>query len=157
MELIDFPTLLIQSVNLAIIFFVLWRFVFRPYLAFLDTETADRQALAHKLAEQDALISQAKSEADALVESARTEARTLSTDIVENAKKEAQDLLTKAQAEAQVMREQGFSDIASERKSMELEMRDRVIDVALALNAKIFGDSKIHREFLEAQSGEVKF
>ena len=157
MELIDFPSLLIQSVNLAIIFFVLWRFVFRPYLAFLDKEAADRQTLALQLAEQDTLISQAKSEAEALVESARAEARVLSTEIVENAKKEAQDLLVKAEAEAQVMREQGFSDIASERKAMEGEMRQRVIDVALALNAKIFGSSESHREFLEAQSHEVKF
>lgn len=40
---------------------------------------------------------------------------------------------------------------------MESEMKNRVIDVALALNAKIFGNTQAHREFLEAQSHEVKF
>lgn len=40
---------------------------------------------------------------------------------------------------------------------MESEMKKRIIDVALTLNAKIFGNSASHREFLEAQSGEVKF
>jgi F-type H+-transporting ATPase subunit b len=155
--LIDWNSLIIQTINFAIVAFVLSRFFFKPYMRFLDEEAAKRKDLEEKLAKQSYILEEAHNQAANLVDQAKIDARIVSTEIVENAKKEAQDLIAKAETEAQVMREQGFSDIASERKSMELEMRQRVIDVALALNAKIFGDSASHRAFLEAQSGEVKF
>jgi len=155
--LIDLNSLIIQTINFAIVAFVLSRFFFKPYMKFLDEEAAKRKDLEEKLVKQAHILDEADRQASEIVEQARIEARTVATEIVENSRKESADLLARAQKEAELTRTKGFADIASERKDMENEMKKRVIDVALALNAKIFGDSASHREFLEAQSGEVKF
>ncbi len=39
MDLINIQTLIIQTINISIVVFVLWRFLFKPYLAHIDEET----------------------------------------------------------------------------------------------------------------------
>jgi F-type H+-transporting ATPase subunit b len=155
--LIDWGSLFIQTINFAIVAFVLSRFFFKPYLKFLDEEALKRKDLEEKLAKQSHILEEAHNQATNLVDQAKVDARIVATEIVENARREGKELAEKASKDAELTRSKGFADIASERKSMEGEMKKRVIDVALALNAKIFGDSAAHRSFLEAQSGEVKF
>jgi F-type H+-transporting ATPase subunit b len=155
--LIDWNSLVIQTINFAIVAFVLSRFFFKPYMKFLDEEAAKRKDLEEKLAKQSHILEEAHNQAANLVDQAKVDARIVSTEIVENARKEGAEIVARAGKDAELTRSKGFADIASERTEMEGEMKKRVIDVALALNAKIFGDSASHREFLEAQSGEVKF
>lgn len=155
--LIDWSSFFIQAINFAIVAFVLSRFFFKPYLKFLDEEAAKRKDLEEKLTKQAHILEEAHNQAANIVDQAKVDARITATEIVENSRKEGAEIVARANKDAELTRSKGFADIASERKTMETEMKKRVIDVALALNAKIFGDSKTHREFLEAQSGEVKF
>ncbi len=155
--LIDLNSLIIQTINFAIVAFVLSRFFFKPYMKFLDEEAAKRKDLEEKLAKQTHILEEAHNQAANLVDQAKVDARIIAAEIVENSRKEGAEIVARANKDAELTRSKGFADIASERKEMEGEMKKRVIDVALALNAKIFGDSTSHREFLEAQSGEVKF
>lgn len=155
--LIDLNSLIIQTINFAIVAFVLSRFFFKPYMKFLDEEAAKRKDLEEKLAKQTHILEEAHNQAANLVDQAKVDARITAAEIVENSRKEGAEIVARANKDAELTRSKGFADIASERKEMEGEMKKRVIDVALALNAKIFGDSTSHREFLEAQSGEVKF
>lgn len=155
--LIDWNSLIIQAINFAIVAFILSRFFFKPYLKFLDEEAIKRKDLEEKLAKQTLILEEAENQATEIMDQARVDARMTATEIVENARKESAEITAKASQDAEATRSKGFADIAGERIAMEGEMKKRVIDVALALNAKIFGDSKAHREFLEAQSGEVKF
>ena len=155
--LIDWSSFLIQAINFAIIAYVLRRFLFMPYLKFLDEEAKKRTELEEKLAKSTHILDDAHAQADNLIDQAKVDARIVGAEIIENARKESKEIAAKAQVDAEITRSKGFADIASERHSMEAEMKKRVIDVALALNAKIFGDTKSHREFLETQSKEVQF
>jgi len=155
--LIDWGSLVIQTINFAIVAIILRKFFFSPYLKFLDEEAAKRKDLEEKLAKQSHILEEAHNQAANLVDQAKVDARITASEIVENARTESKELVDRAHKDAEATRSKGFADIDSERKVMESEMKKRIIDVALALNAKIFGDSKSHREFLEAQSGEVKF
>lgn len=155
--LIDWGSLAIQVINFAIVALVLRRFLFKPYLKFLDEEAAKRKDLEEKLAKQSHILEEAHNQAANLVDQAKVDARITATEIVENARKESMEIAEKASKDAEATRSKGFADIAGERIAMESEMRKRVIDVALALNAKVFGESKAHREFLETQSAGVKF
>ncbi len=155
--LIDWSSFIIQAINFAIIAFVLRKFFFVPYLKFLDEEAKKRVDLETQLAKSAHILSDAHAQADNLIDQAKVDARITATEIVENSRKEGKEILEKAHSDAEVTRSKGFADIASERHAMEGEMKKRVIDVALALNAKIFGDTKSHREFLENQSKEVQF
>ena len=155
--LIDWGSFLIQIINFAIVAYVLRRFFFVPYLQFLDEEALKRKDLEEKLAKQSHILEEAHNQAANLVDQAKVDARMVASEIIDNARKEGKELAEKATKDAELTRSKGFADIAGERISMENEMKKRVIDVALALNAKVFGESKAHREFLEPQSVGVKF
>ena len=150
--LIDWNSLIIQTINFTIVAFVLSKFFFKPYMQFLNEEAAKRKDLEEKLAKQTHILEEAQNQATELVDQARVDARITATEIVENSRREGAEILARANKDAEATRSKGFADIAGERIAMEGEMKKRVIDVALTLNAKIFGDSKSHREFLEAQS-----
>ena len=155
--LIDWGSFLIQIINFAIVAYVLRRFFFVPYLQFLDEEALKRKDLEEKLAKQSHILEEAHNQAANLVDQAKVDARMVASEIIDNARKEGKELAEKATKDAELTRSKGFADIAGERISMENEMKKRVIDVALALNAKVFGESRAHREFLETQSVGVKF
>lgn len=156
-ELIDIPSLIIQSVNLAIIIFVLRRFLFIPYMQYLDQEAAARKLLIEQTKEGEAILTQARDQAEQIVDRSRLDAKMVASEITEQARREAMDIRSHAEKDAENTRSKGFSEIALERKKLYEEMKSRVMEVALALNKKLFGDSSSHREFLEKNAQEVKF
>lgn len=138
MELIDFSSLFIQTVNLAIILFVLWRFLFSPYLRFLDEEAKKRIKLEEQLAKSEHIVKDAHAQADNIIDQAKVDAKIVASEIVENARKEATEMTTRATQDADATRSKGFADIAHERKAIVEELRGKVIDVALKMNEKLF-------------------
>ena len=134
-DLIHVPTLVIQAINLGIIIFVLWKFFFKPYLAFLDVEAQKRVKL----------------------DDARIDAKTMANEIVENARKEAETIRTEAATEAELARKKGFADVEHERKVLADTMKQKVIDVALKMNEKLFGKNEANEQFLKNSHKDINF
>lgn len=59
MELVNFGSLIIQLINLSVVVYVLYRFIFKPYLAFIDEETAKREAFESNAHAAEHIISDA--------------------------------------------------------------------------------------------------
>ena len=144
----DISSLLVQAVNLAIIIFVLRKFVFIPYLAHIDNETAKRADLESKTREADTLVKAAVSEADALVAAAKNEATDIRKNARDLAKRESALTLSAASVEAQGIKNKALSDINTERNTLETEMRSKILSVAIRLNEKLLGDSAKNSELL---------
>jgi F0F1-type ATP synthase membrane subunit b/b' len=104
MELIDFSSLFIQAVNVAIIIFVLWKFFFSPYLKFLDEEAKKRAGLEEQLKTSENVVKNAHAQADNIVDQAKVDAKIVATEIIENARKEAVEITTKAHTDADAAR-----------------------------------------------------
>ncbi len=156
MELFDLGSFLIQGINFIIVGFVLRRFFFIPYLQFLDEEAKKRKDLELQLAKSTHILEDAHNQAANIIDQSKVDARIIGTEIVENSRKEGTEILTKAQRDADSARSKWFADVAHERKVMADELRTKVIDIALKLNAKIFGNTTDnHKEFLLAQTKEV--
>lgn len=156
MDLINISTFIIQTINIAIVIGVLSVFFFRPYLRYLDEESKNRKDLEEKLEKAGHIVSEAHSQAENIVDQAKVDARITATEIVENARKEGGEIVAKAHADADVARSKGFADVALERKVMAEELRGKIIDIALKLNAKIFGENtKEHADFLKAQTKDI--
>ena len=150
MEIFDLNALIIQSINLIIIVWVLHRFLFKPYLAFLDEEDAKRTQLEKDHAASVHIIDDAKLEARKILEASNKDAKNAAATILENARKSAEEMALEAQREAEHARQKGFADIEHERKALKEEMQQRVIDVALKMNEKLFGEKNdANVEFLK--------
>ncbi len=135
---------------------VLRRFFFIPYLKFLDGETKKRKQLEEQLAKSSHVLEDAHNQATNLVDQAKVDARITATEILENARKEGSEILTKAHSDADIARSKGFADVVHERKVMADELRSKILDIALKMNAKIFGtNSKNHQEFLTAHTADI--
>ncbi len=148
-ELIDVGSLFIQGINLAIIVYVLNRFIFVPYLSYIDTEMAQRKQLEEQMARADELFKKAESEAKNLVEKAKNQAKVVREEARSLAKQEASLLIFEANKEIEALKAKADSDIASERATLLQEMKTKILDVALKLNARLFSDAKAHQSLLE--------
>jgi F-type H+-transporting ATPase subunit b len=139
---IDWRLLLVQSVNFGLLLLVLWKFVYRPVLAMIDTrrdaiaegvrkaEAADRR-LAEADAEGKQLVGDAAREGEAIVTAARTRAEEKASELL----KEAQDKAAATAAEA--------TERAAEAKRRALVESEQEIARAAVLAAeKIMRDRK---------------
>ncbi len=154
--LIDYGSLIIQAINFAIVAFVLRKFFFVPYLKYLDEEVEKHITLEKKLADSESIVHAAQSEALDIVEKAKVDAKMIASEIVDNAHREWGEIVAHANKDADAARSKGFSDIALERKELYREIKTRVMDVALKLNAKLFIDPKSHKEFIEKNTASIE-
>lgn len=156
-QLIDPASLAIQTVNLAIIVFVLWKFFFKPYLAYLDEESAKRAQLEADVANSAHIVQNANAEAAKILDESRIDARNVANEIVENARKDADTLRADAAREAEDARKKGFADVEHERRALREEMKEKVISVALKMNEKLFGKNESNEQFLKNSHKDINF
>jgi F-type H+-transporting ATPase subunit b len=155
--LFDFSSFIIQAINFAIVAIVLRSFIFKPYMKYLEEETAKRAELESKLAESDSVLTGAKSEAEKIVDKARVDAKMMGAEIVENARKEWSEISARAQADADAARAKGFAQVEQERKAMAEELKGKVLDVALKLNQKLFDKNDANVDFLKKNATNIEF
>ncbi len=155
--LFDLSSFIIQAINFAVVFIVLRSFIFKPYMKYLEEETARRKELESKLAESDSILSTAKDNAEKIFDQARVDAKMVGSEIVENARREASEIAARASLDADAARSKGFADVDHERKIMSEELKSKVIDIALKMNTKLFGKNDTHVSFLKENATGVKF
>jgi len=153
--LFDLSSFLIQAINFIIVAFVLRKFFFVPYMAYLDEEAKKRMHLETELAKSTHILTDAHNQATNIIDQSKVDARLIAAEIAENARKESIDLIKKAHADADAARSKGFDDIALERKMIVEELRSKVIDVAIKMNEKLFSKNESNVEFLKAQAKEI--
>lgn len=156
MELVNLGSLLIQLINLSVVVYVLYRFIFKPYLAFIDEETAKREAFEENARSAEHIISDARKEAGIIMEAAKNEARSLVADSEGLAKKEHALIVAEARQEAEQIKAKASKDIENERQALHNELRERVLSIALRANEKLFGKNEANAEFIAKVIKEEK-
>lgn len=155
MDFLQPSSFIIQSINIAVIIYVLRRFVFIPYLAHIDSEILKREELEAKTANATLVVEAANAEAKELLTIAKNDANEIRKNARELAKRETSLALSKTNDEAAGIKKQALEEIASERLTLEKEMRSKILGVAISLNAKLFGDSKKNTELLEQFAKQI--
>lgn len=136
---------------------MLRKFFFVPYVKFLEDEAMKRKDLEQKLSDSDSILANAHTDAEKIVDQAKLDAKIMASEIIENARKEASEIAIKAAKDADDARSKGFSDVAHERKVMADELKSKVLDIALRLNAKLFGKNDANVEFLKQNASGIEF
>ena len=154
--LFDLSSFIIQAINFIVVAFVLRKFFFVPYMAYLDEEAKKRRTLEAEIAKSANILKDAHNQATNIVDQSKVDAKLIASEIAENARKESVELIKKAHADADAARSKGFDDIALERKMIVEELRSKVIDVALKMNEKLFAKNESNVEFLKAQAKTIE-
>jgi len=149
LQFVTVETFIIQFIILLVILWVLNKFVFKPYLAYLDEWEAKQEKvkadynnaesiLEKKRAEWDDILSKARAKWNSVIEEAEALANTKKEKILSEAEKQAQDSVSAAQKQ-----------IENERTSMLSGAKEHIMSAALKLNEKIFKDEKASKDFME--------
>jgi F-type H+-transporting ATPase subunit b len=154
--LFDLSSFIIQAINFAVVAFVLRKFFFVPYMAYLDAEAIKRRTLEVEIAKSANILTDAHNQATNIIDQSKVDAKLIASEIAENARKESVELIKKAHADADAARSKGFDDIALERKMIIDELRSKVIDVALKMNEKLFAKNESNIEFLKTQAKTIE-
>lgn len=149
-------TLVIQTIILILILWVLNRFVFKPYLEYLDKETEKRKKLETDYNNIEKLNKQALEAKEALLAEARNDAAIIRKDATEIAKKEAQVIKETATNEAASIKNSALSEIAKEKETMLNDVKSKSIDLILKFNAKLFSSEKVNKDFVETELSSIK-
>lgn len=149
-------TLVIQTIILVLILWVLNRFVFKPYLVYLDKEAEKRKKLETDYNNIEKLNKEAVEAKEALLAEARTDAATIRKDATEIAKKEAQVIKDSAILEAASIKNSALSEIAKEKETMLNDVKAKSIDLILKFNAKLFSSEKVNKDFVETELASIK-
>lgn len=156
MELHDFQfftleTLVIQLIILSTILWVLNKFIFKPYLKYLDEETEKREKLENDYNNIEKLNKQALENKENILTEARKDWEEIRKNSQELAKKEAQTIREKAEDEAKNIKTSALAEIGKEKESMLSDVKSKSIDLILKFNAKLFDKEKVNKDFIEKE------
>ena len=149
-------TFVMQFIVLIAVLYVLNRFVFKPYLAYLDEWEAKQKKvqddynnidklLADKNAEAEQLVTEARAKWNAIIEDAELRWKKKEAALIESAEKWADALLEAARKQAE-----------QEKKSMLSDIKANILDMTLKINEKLFKNEKVSKDFIEKNIDSLK-
>ena len=142
-------TFVIQFIILVIILFVLNRFVFQPYLSYLDEWEAKQRKVEEDYKNIDALVDEKNKEAEKLLTDARSRWNLLIEEAELRAKNKEAAIIKAAQSWADALLESAKIQAEHEKKSMLSEVKANILDITLKLNWKLFKNEKVSKDFIE--------
>ena len=144
-------TFIIQFIILLLIIWVLKKFIFIPYLEYLDKWEDKQKKLEEDYKNIDALIAEANNEKESILKKARKQSEQMISEAETIAKNKRNSLLEKANEEAKAIIDSGRAEIEKEKLSMLSEVKSNIVDLVLRFNKKLFGSEKVSSDFVEKE------
>jgi len=148
---VSMDTFIIQFIILLLIIWVLRKFIFIPYLKYLDKWEDKQKKLEEDYKNIDALIAEANEKKESILKKARKKSDEMLSEAEAIAKNKRNSLIEKAEAEAKGIIESGRAEIEKEKLSMLAEVKSNIVDLVLRFNKKLFWSEKISNEFVEKE------
>ena len=148
---VSMDTFIIQFIILLLIIWVLRKFIFIPYLKYLDKWEEKQKQLEEDYKNIDALIAKAESDKESILKKARKKSDEIISEAEKIAKNKRNSLLEKAEEEAKWIINSGRAEIEKEKLSMLADVKSNIIDLVLRFNKKLFWSEKISSEFVEKE------
>ena len=148
---VSLDTFIIQFIILLLILWVLKKFIFVPYLEYLDEWEEKQKKLEEDYKHIEDLVNEAKEKKKSILDEARKKADEMIVEAEWVAKKRREEILEKAENEAKAIIESWKTEIEKEKLSMLSEVKSNIIDLVLKFNKKLFGNEKISKDFVEKE------
>ena len=125
------------------------KFIFRPYLAYLDEWEEKQAKVQEDYNNADAILERKKAEGDEMLEAARTKGNELIEQAESLAVSKRDTIIADAERSAEQTAKIAEGQIEKERQSMLSGVKSQVMGMTLKLNEKIFKDTKASKDFVE--------
>lgn len=156
MDTFNFGSMLIQIVNLAIVLFVLKKFLFNPYLRLVEKTEADQKEIASVHDAVAHIRAAAEKEANGLISDAHKKAFEMREHAAQNAQIHADTIIANATEQARIIRERAENEVESLEQQFATRMKDGIMSSAVELNKKLLGSSNTaRRDFMKAHLDDI--
>ena len=142
-------TLIIQTIILFVILWVLNKFIFKPYLRYLDELEEKQKKLENDYKNIDKLIKEAETKKETILKEARNKWDSLISEAEIIGNKKRTSIIEKAELDAKDILESTRSEIEKEKLSMLSQIKSKLIDVIIKFNSKLFKEEKVSKDYVE--------
>lgn len=156
MDNLNLSVIVAQIINFLILFFLFKHFLWEKIVKAIEDRRAKLEALENSDELAKEKISDAEAEAKKIKDEARKAAQELQQKNDELIKRNTEIKLSEADKKAQAIIDSAIRDIEKERWSMLEEIKNKVIDLSLKINWKIFWDASKNKEFIEKEVNSAK-
>lgn len=129
--------LIINIVNIIVLFLIIKALVYKPVKKFLDDRTARVEAAAARVKEQQAQVENSASEGERIIAEAQTQADGIVAEAEQKAREKAERITAMAQAEIAEQKNKALADIKEERDEFIESAREDIAGLAVGISEKI--------------------
>jgi F-type H+-transporting ATPase subunit b len=134
---VDVKLFFAQLVNFTVVVLVMWRWVYRPLLAFMDERTKKIEQGLNDARDSEVLRKATEQERDRLILEARKQAKEIIDDARGRAAEEHEESGKAARMEADRIIEQGKARVLDEREKMARELTGEMGELVIAAVGRI--------------------
>lgn len=156
LKFVTVETFLIQTVILILIIYVLNRFLFKPYLAYLDKLEEKQKKIEEDYKNMDSLLVKAEEDREKILSEAREKWAKIISESENIWNKKRETIILKAEDDAKKLLEWTRWEIEKERNFMVSSIKSSVVNLVLRLNSKLFKKENITEEFVKKELETAK-
>lgn len=156
MENISLWVILAQLINFWIIFFLFKHFLGKKIVDGIIKRRELLNSLKDSKEQAKKALEEAEIEAKKTIEEAKNKASEIQNSALEVSKKQSEAKLQEAESKAKNILESALRDIEKERLSMAEQLKNKLLDVSLKINAKILNNEESNKEFIKKEITWVK-
>lgn len=156
MDDLNIAVIIAQLINFGIIFFIFYYFLWNTIIKTIE----ERRKKIENLDNSDDLVREkmksAEQEAKKIIDESRDKALEMQKNADEISKRDTSKKIRDAEEKAQGIMDSARRDVEKERLSMLDVMRDKVLDLSLKINSKVFDNKDNNKEFISKEVNSIK-
>lgn len=156
MDDLSLGVIIAQIINFWIVFFIFYYFLWKKIVEIIEERRAQLENLDNSDSVVQEKIETAEKEAAKLLEKTRQEALAVQKNADEISKKDTLKKLQEAEDKANSIVEIAKREVEKERLSMLDSMRQKVLDISLNINSKVFDKKDSNKEFITKEVNSIK-
>ncbi len=155
MDNIDMSVFIAQLINFAILFFAFKYFLWDKIVLAIKDRRMKLEKIARIDSEIKEKLAKAKDEEERLLAEAREKVDNMMAIWETSAKKTKKEILDKAKLEADRYVDWARNEMEKEKLTMIKSMKNKVVDLALKLNWKLFKQEKANKDFMAKELEQI--
>lgn len=156
MDDLNVSIIIAQIINFWIVFFIFYHFLWKTIVKTIE----DRRNKMENLDKSDevvkSILEAANKEAEMILRNSRKEAQEIQENAEVISKKATAQKLEEAERKAQSILEWAQRDIEKEKLWMIDSMKQKVLDLSLKINSKVFDNKDSNKEFITKEVNSIK-
>ncbi|MCD5385378.1 ATP synthase F0 subunit B [Candidatus Gracilibacteria bacterium] len=156
MDDLNIAIILAQFINFGILFFIFYYFLGKTIVKIIEKRRTQLENLDNSDDVVREKLEEAEKEAKVIIDEARKNASEIQKNAYELSKRDTELKLKIANEKAEGIIQAANREIEKERLGMLSAMKDKVLDLSLKINSKVFDKKDNNKEFISKEVNSIK-